>query len=123
MLVEKIKELCVSRGITIKELERTAGLGNGTIRRWDDSSPALEKVIKVADYFGVSVEDLLKEKQPVDIQAFAENKNKPSDIGELSDAELSLIQLFRALPEERRGMVLPMLVAVLKAAGLSQEQE
>lgn len=88
MLVEKIKELCAFQGITIKELERRAGLGNGTIRRWDDSSPALEKVIKVADYFGVSVETLLKEKQPFDIQAFAGKENAPAQIESERDKEI-----------------------------------
>lgn len=62
LIAENIKTLCKSKGITIAELERTIGLGNGTIRRWNWNSPSLNKVRKVAEYFGVSVDDLLAEK-------------------------------------------------------------
>ena len=62
MLAENIRSLCREKGITFAELERTVGLGNGTIRRWDSKQPRLDKVRKVAEYFDVSVDDLLAEK-------------------------------------------------------------
>lgn len=62
MLAENIRALCKENGITLAELERTVGLGNGTIRRWDSKSPRLDRVKLVADFFGVSVDDLLKNK-------------------------------------------------------------
>lgn len=62
-MVSLIKELCASKKTTIKALERELGLGNGTIRRWDDSSPAYEKLQKVADYFGITVAELTGEDQ------------------------------------------------------------
>lgn len=63
MLAENIRSLCKEKGITFAELERTVGLGNGTIRRWDSKQPRLDKVRKVAEYFGVSVDDLLAKKE------------------------------------------------------------
>lgn len=62
MLSDNIKKLCAARGITIAELERAAGIGNGVIARWGTEyrSPRLEGVCKVADYFGVTVDDLLR---------------------------------------------------------------
>ena len=34
-------------------------MGNGTVRGWKNSSPSVENLKKVADYFGVNVDELL----------------------------------------------------------------
>ena len=60
MLSENIKKLCAARGITVAELERAVNLGNGLIAKWDTCSPRLNNAQKVADYFGVTVDDLLR---------------------------------------------------------------
>lgn len=59
ILVSTISDLCKERGITIKSLEKDLKFGNGTIRRWDTSKPAISAVVKVACYFDVSVDYLL----------------------------------------------------------------
>lgn len=64
-LATKIKALCVGRGTTFAELERTLRLGNGTIARWNTSTPGVDKVKRVADYFSVSVDSLLSEESGV----------------------------------------------------------
>lgn len=58
-LVEKIKELCALREETIASLERKMDFGNGTIRKWDNTTPSGDKLAKVADFFCVSVDYLL----------------------------------------------------------------
>ncbi|MEK5330290.1 MULTISPECIES: helix-turn-helix domain-containing protein [unclassified Lysinibacillus] len=58
-LVERIKYLCNERKITFAEVERKVGISNGQIRRWDTSSPKIENVEKVANYFDVSTDYLL----------------------------------------------------------------
>lgn len=60
-MVSNIKTLCGKTGVTIAELERKIGFGNGTIARWDENAPSVARVKLVADYFGVSVDELLKE--------------------------------------------------------------
>lgn len=101
------------------------GLSKTAVNGWKNgrSNPTDATLEKLSNYFGCTVDDLLSDRAAFDNQPFTGNKNKPSDIGELSETELSLIQLFRALPEDRRVMVFPMLQAALQAAGLSQEQE
>ena len=47
--------------ISIARLEREVGLGNATVRGWKKSTPKVDTLKLVADYFGVTVEDLLKE--------------------------------------------------------------
>ena len=60
MIFGKISKLVSEKGISISSLEKTLGFGNGTIRGWKESSPSVEKLKKVADYFGVSIEYFLK---------------------------------------------------------------
>lgn len=61
MIYENIVELCRERGISIARLEKECGFGNATIRGWAVSSPTISKLQKVAEFFGVTVNDLLKE--------------------------------------------------------------
>ncbi len=61
MLLNKIRKLCDARGISIFRLERDLKFGNGTVRGWSCSSPSADKLKRVADYFGVTVDELLRE--------------------------------------------------------------
>ena len=58
-ITDRIKELCDRKSITIAALERTLDFGNGTIRRWSTTSPSVDKLKMVADYFGVNVDYLI----------------------------------------------------------------
>ena len=60
MVLEKIRGLCDKNKITISELEKECGIGNATISRWDKSSPRMDNLIKVAKYFGVTIEYFLE---------------------------------------------------------------
>lgn len=61
MLYQNIVVLCKGKGISISKLEKEIGLGNGTVGRWEKSSPSVENVKKVADYFEVSVDYLISQ--------------------------------------------------------------
>lgn len=63
MIVANIKALCKAKRVSLSEVERVTGLGNGVIRRWDEVSPRVESVKRVADYFGVTVDDLLRKEE------------------------------------------------------------
>lgn len=59
-LLERIAVLREQHGgISINKLEKEAGITRGSIAKWDDHAPSYDKVKKVADYFGVTVEYLL----------------------------------------------------------------
>lgn len=62
MLYDNIKEICNKKKISIRTLETKAGLGNGTIGKWNrpDAQPSLDSVIKVAKALGVSIDQLIK---------------------------------------------------------------
>ena len=59
MLLTNIRRLCNRKPISIAKLERETGISNGVISRWGTSSPSVENVRKVAEYFGVTVDQLL----------------------------------------------------------------
>lgn len=78
-MLEKIKELCRQKGVSITQLEQSLGLSNKAIYRWDEQMPSIDRVKKVADYFGVTVDYLISdekvydEKQELLERAFADN--------------------------------------------------
>lgn len=60
VLYQRIKELCSEKGISVNKLEIDLGVGLSSIQKWKSiSSPSVDKVIKVATYFDVSVDYLL----------------------------------------------------------------
>lgn len=79
-IVDKIKKLCDEHGTSFAEVERNVGLSNGQIRRWDNASPKLENIEKVADYFDVTV-DFLRGKEP--------KEKLPTDLDEILDGMMS----------------------------------
>lgn len=66
MLLENIRRLCSKKPVSIAKLERETGISNGTISRWDTSSPTVENVQKVAEYFGCTVDELLSPAAPTE---------------------------------------------------------
>lgn len=65
-MVDTIRRLCKEQGKSLFSLEQECGLGNGSINKWDRSSPSVAKVRAVADALGVSVSYLIggQEKKP-----------------------------------------------------------
>ena len=61
MIYEKVLKLCGDRKVSVSKLEKDCGLGNATVRGWRESDPRVSKVKAVADYFGVTVDDLIRE--------------------------------------------------------------
>lgn len=57
-MVNRIKKLCKDKGISIQKLEQEVGLSNGSIGKWDISSPKADNLKKIASYFGVSIDYL-----------------------------------------------------------------
>lgn len=60
-MLQKIKALAKERGVTILQLEQECGIGQRSIYNWDTSVPAVDKVKAVADFFGITIDELMKE--------------------------------------------------------------
>jgi transcriptional regulator with XRE-family HTH domain len=61
MLYRKIKILCKEKNISISKMERELEFPRGYVFQWSRIEPGVQKVKKVADYLGVSIEELIKE--------------------------------------------------------------
>lgn len=58
VLLTNIRNLCKKNGIAVVALERYLGIGAGTISRWNKANPSFDKILAIADYFHVSIDDL-----------------------------------------------------------------
>lgn len=65
-ILERVKNLCYMQGLTVAELERKADLGNGSVRRWNTSIPAADKLQRAAIILGTSMDYLLTGNEPKD---------------------------------------------------------
>ena len=64
--VDRIRELCLSRGISISRLERECGFSNGYIRGMKDGKMSAERLKKTADYLHVPYDYLLTGDLPIE---------------------------------------------------------
>lgn len=59
MLYDAIKKLCKDKNIAVGALEKELGFSNGLVSKWNESEPTVGNAKKVADFFAMSLEDLL----------------------------------------------------------------
>ena len=62
-IVAKIQSLCAEKKTTLPKLEKELGFSNGSVYKWDVNSPSIDKVARVALYFGVSVDSLISKSE------------------------------------------------------------
>ena len=60
MIYESIVKRCKTKGISIMQLEKSCGLGNGTVAGWKIGSPRVDLLIRVADFFGITLDELIR---------------------------------------------------------------
>ena len=108
MFFEILKNLCKEKGTTPTTVVKQLGLSSSSATSWKNGKvPHHGTLLKLADYFGVTVDYLLGSETA--------KKEKPADEGELSDAERLLIESLRKVPEEQQEMVVQMIRAALNA--------
>ena len=94
-----IKNLRTERHISQRELAAAVGLTQQAVAKWEKgiSEPDSGTLLKLADYFGVTVDYLLGRSDT------GTQKEKPTvKDDELSDEEQELINLYRAATPEMR---------------------
>lgn len=65
MFYDKFKELCVQRRISVSRAATEIGLSNSTPTKWKNTgaTPDIATLTKIADYFGMSIEEVLGNKK------------------------------------------------------------
>lgn len=61
LIYDKVKEICKEKNISISSVEKKAGLGNGAITKWNNSSPTVDKLKAVADVLEIDVSIFLND--------------------------------------------------------------
>lgn len=105
-LVDRIEAKIKEKGLNFKRVERDCGLGNGTIKRWAEQSPRLDKLVTVSEYLQVSLDYLVfgseSETSPngerVDLDTYKKEQGLSCDGSPLSPIETDLVAMFRLLP-------------------------
>lgn len=123
-IVERLQAIVREKNTTFKQLEREAGLGNGTIRRWEGQSPRLDKLVRVADYLHVSLDYLVygrtglessEATEPqLDFKAVQEAQRLMCDGSPLEDEEADLVAMYRLLPDPKQEDVFDIVLSMYK---------
>ena len=58
-LKERVKSLCKERGVSMNQTETGLGFGKGYISKLGSSKPNTEKLNRMAEYFGVTLDYLM----------------------------------------------------------------
>ncbi|MDE5753624.1 MAG: helix-turn-helix domain-containing protein [Oscillospiraceae bacterium] len=109
MIGKKLRELRNAKGITADALCKELGITVGSYRNYErnDRNPPYETLIKIADYYNVTLDYLLG-REP--------QKEKPYHLG----LEKGLKEAYLSLPKEVRAQILQ---AMLDAVMSYQEEE
>lgn len=97
-MYEVFEKLLKIKGVKASDVTRATGISSTVFSDWKSgkSKPGAEKLIEIADYFGVSVRYILtgkdKEKQPL-----------------FSEEQEELLILYNKLSKEQKGNILNML--------------
>ena len=59
LIVSSIKQLCKSNNITVTQLEKEVRMSQGLISKWKDKTPSLDKIIDIADYFHIPLDEVV----------------------------------------------------------------
>jgi transcriptional regulator with XRE-family HTH domain len=77
MFKENFVRLCNQNGVAPTVVCKEIGLSDAVYSKWtDESVPRKATLMKIADYFGVTVEDLLQEKKPSAVETEEDELNE-----------------------------------------------
>lgn len=99
-IFEKVKELCDSNGISVNEMAEKVGLTYNSVYRWRNQTPSIDKVEKVASFFGCSVDYLLGHDIPD-----GDNFTVLGKVETITAKDLRLVKLFNKATDEDKKVI------------------
>lgn len=117
MFYDNYIRACALRGEKPTPVAQKVGCTSSNIAQWKKGSTPRSAVLqKIADYLEVSPQYLMF--GDIGSDENEDVKKEATEIGDLSETELELIELFRKLPAETQETFPALLEATLKARGL-----
>ncbi len=91
-----------------KELAEITGVSAPTFNEWIKGKkfPRIDKIQKLADYFGIMKSDLIEDKTL---------EEKPATDDGLTDNVRTLVEFAKSVPEDRAAMVLKVIRSIVEA--------
>ena len=113
MIKEKIKNLRTKKGASQQDVADYLNVKRPTYTRYESGTnePDLETVVKLADYFEVSVDYLLDRDTP--------EESAPNNV-DLSAKEEAMLQMFRAASPDFQDRFLALFETALKESSIIQ---
>lgn len=94
-MVDRLETLCKQRKTNFSKLEKTLGFANGSLKKSDPAKIGADRVKKLADYFGVSMEYIMTGETPA----------APT----FSDVEVRIIEAYRLADPVTQANILKLL--------------
>lgn len=118
VFAKNLRKYMESKGITQKELAEKIGVSAPTMNDWLQSKkyPRIDKIEKLANYFGILKSDLIEEKSEEHFE-IQKNNNVITDIiiRLRTDSDfLSLVEKLNNMEEEKVRSVMQMLTVFIK---------
>ena len=100
---ERIESLRKARNISQGNLEKELGFSNGSISKWKKATPKPERLQKLAEYFGVTMEYIMTGEEKEDSPIYYTNEETAKLAQEMFEDEdmRSLFHMKRTMPPER----------------------
>lgn len=98
---QRFKQICKGNGVTQKQALSDMGMGRNAAQSWVEGSPSFETIHKIADYFGMSADDVIG----------TDNKKTPTPKGERDNKRdyLKLVEAFENADDSTREAILLLL--------------
>ena len=62
-MIEKVKAYCESNGLSVSGFEKLCGLSNGSVSKWDSSSPSLQTLLKIQEATGIPLNKWIENRE------------------------------------------------------------
>ena len=104
-MAKRIRELRQARNLTLEQVADVVGVGKSTVRKWETGMIAnmrRDKIAALAKVLGTTPAYLMgwKEELP-------EKENTPDEL-QLTEGEITLLEIFRLIPEDQQKVFLDM---------------
>lgn len=101
---EKVKELCKGRSISLNKLEQEIGVASGYLSKLDN--PGIKTIKLIADYFDVSIDYLIAEKE---VEFIAETAKKDVLLTEMSSKIKEYALKLAEMPKEKQEQIMSLI--------------
>lgn len=101
--VQNIREAAKHKGLTLAQIEKSLGIGNGVIAKWakTKSAPPYDRIVAIAEFLEVPVSQLTGDDSSFNIQLFAEKNPALDNENGITDIQKMAIDFIKTLSDEQ----------------------